>query len=102
MKRRSLQPSLAFCRLYGMAFTRCLIQRKCGAIVAKIRQTTSPVVSLNWRRGTFRRMRDFLLIGIVIVCSLIALRRPVFGILTFVCFAFLNPHSLTWGMGKTF
>jgi len=47
-------------------------------------------------------MRDLLLIAIVILCSLVALRRPVFGILAFVCLSLLNPHSFTWGMGQTF
>jgi len=46
-------------------------------------------------------MRDAVLIGIVIVCSLVALRRPVFGLYVFVCFGFLNPHSLTWTFGRT-
>lgn len=47
-------------------------------------------------------MRDLILIAIVVSCSLIALRRPVFGFLTFACLGFLNPHSMMWGIGQTF
>src|SRR5262245_46424067 len=47
-------------------------------------------------------MRDLFLIVIVVLCSLIALGRPVFGLLTFVCFSFLGPQGMTWGIGKTF
>ena len=47
-------------------------------------------------------MRDILLIAVVILCSLIALRRPVFGMLAFICFGLLNPHSMTWHIGRTF
>jgi probable O-glycosylation ligase (exosortase A-associated) len=47
-------------------------------------------------------MRDLLLIAVVVLCSLIALRRPVFGMLAFVCLSLLNPHSMTWGIGRTF
>jgi len=47
-------------------------------------------------------MRDLLVIGVVVICSFIALRRPVFGLLTFVCLGFLNPQSMTWTIGRTF
>ncbi|MGH8064866.1 MAG: putative O-glycosylation ligase, exosortase A system-associated [Candidatus Entotheonellia bacterium] len=47
-------------------------------------------------------MRDLLLIAIVILCALVALRRPVFGMLTFVCLGFLNPHSMTWTIARSF
>jgi probable O-glycosylation ligase (exosortase A-associated) len=47
-------------------------------------------------------MRDLLLIAVVSLCSLLALGRPVLGVLAFVCFSLLNPHSFTWGVGKTF
>lgn len=47
-------------------------------------------------------MRDLLLIGIVLLFSLIAMRRPAVGVLTFVCFGLLNPQSMTWGIGRTF
>lgn len=47
-------------------------------------------------------MRDLFFIAIAIVCSLIAIRKPVFGVLAFVCFGFLNPQSFTYGLGRTF
>lgn len=46
-------------------------------------------------------MRDDLLIAVIVACCLIALRRPVFGMLTFVWLGFLSPHSMTWA-GRTF
>lgn len=42
-------------------------------------------------------MRDLILTGIILICSVIALRRPVFGMLTFVWLGFFNPQSYTWG-----
>ncbi len=47
-------------------------------------------------------MRDLLFIAVVVISSLIALRRPVFGILTFICLGFLNPQSMTWTIGRNF
>jgi probable O-glycosylation ligase (exosortase A-associated) len=47
-------------------------------------------------------MRDQLFIAYVLISTLIALRRPVYGILAFVCVSLLSPHSLTWGVGRTF
>ena len=47
-------------------------------------------------------MRDNLLIIIVIFSSLIALRRPTFGMLTYILFSFVNPNSMTWGIGRAF
>jgi putative inorganic carbon (HCO3(-)) transporter len=47
-------------------------------------------------------MRDVFLIVIISCCALVALGRPVFGLLTFVCLGFLNPHSMTWSIGRTF
>lgn len=47
-------------------------------------------------------MRDVILIAIISSCALVALRRPVFGLLTFVCLGFLNPHSMTWSIGRNF
>src|SRR5262249_48366683 len=47
-------------------------------------------------------MRDILLIAIVVLCCFVALGRPVFGILAFIGFGFLNPQSMTWGVGQTF
>jgi probable O-glycosylation ligase (exosortase A-associated) len=47
-------------------------------------------------------MRDILYIAVVLGCSLYAIRRPVFGVLAFICFSTLNPHSMTWGIGRSF
>jgi putative inorganic carbon (hco3(-)) transporter len=47
-------------------------------------------------------VRDFLVIGIVILCGLIAIRRPVFGILSYIGLGILSPHSMAWTIGKTF
>ncbi len=46
-------------------------------------------------------MGDVILIGAVGVCTIIALTNPTFGVLVFVCLGFLNPHSMTWGLGRT-
>jgi probable O-glycosylation ligase (exosortase A-associated) len=42
-------------------------------------------------------MRALILLGIILVCAAIALRRPCFGVLTFVWLGFFNPQSMTWG-----
>ena len=47
-------------------------------------------------------MRDIGLIIIVLCCALVALRSPVFGMLTFVCFGLFNPQGMTWGIGREF
>ena len=47
-------------------------------------------------------MRDILLIAGVLGCAVIALRNPVFGILTYLCFSLTNPASFTWGIGHSF
>jgi probable O-glycosylation ligase (exosortase A-associated) len=47
-------------------------------------------------------MRDLVLIAAVFLCSLVALPRPVFGVLVFVCLGFLNPQSFAWGVGRSF
>jgi probable O-glycosylation ligase (exosortase A-associated) len=46
-------------------------------------------------------MRDILLIAVVFGGCLIALFRPPFGILLFTFLGFFNPHSMTWGIGRT-
>ena len=46
-------------------------------------------------------MRDYLLISIGIICSIIALPRPVFGLLFFICLGFSNPQSMVWTIGRT-
>jgi probable O-glycosylation ligase (exosortase A-associated) len=47
-------------------------------------------------------MRDLLLIAIVVLCAVVALRRPVLGLLSFVGLGFLSPHSMTWTIGRDF
>src|SRR5215813_7999529 len=47
-------------------------------------------------------MRDLILIILIGICSLVALRKPTFGMLVFTCLGFLNPHSMTWGIARTF
>jgi putative inorganic carbon (HCO3(-)) transporter len=47
-------------------------------------------------------MRDILLIGAVLCCSLLALGRPVLGILLFIGLGLGGPQSMTWGVGRTF
>lgn len=47
-------------------------------------------------------MRDYALILGIIACAGIALRNPVFGLLTYVCFSLTNPASMTWGIGHSF
>jgi probable O-glycosylation ligase (exosortase A-associated) len=42
-------------------------------------------------------MRDLILTAIILVCACVALRRPVFGMLTFVWLGFFNPQGMTWG-----
>ena len=42
-------------------------------------------------------MRDQILTAIILVCACVALRRPVFGMLTFVWLGFFNPQGMTWG-----
>jgi probable O-glycosylation ligase (exosortase A-associated) len=45
-------------------------------------------------------MRDLLLIVGVLAACLIALVRPVFGILAFTFLGFFNPHSFTWTFAR--
>ena len=47
-------------------------------------------------------MRDIILVAIVISCAILALRRPTFGILAFICVSLLNPNSMTWGFARFF
>lgn len=46
--------------------------------------------------------RDILLFLITTYCSVVALKRPFFGLLAYVCYSLLAPHSLTWGPASTF
>ena len=47
-------------------------------------------------------LRDVAVITIAIFCSLVALRRPVFGLLAFIFFGLFNPHSMAWTITQTF
>ncbi len=47
-------------------------------------------------------MRDLLLIAGVLVCTIVALFRPYFGVLAYTGMGFFNPQTLTWGAGRTF
>ncbi len=47
-------------------------------------------------------MRDVLVILIVLGCSAMAIRRPFFGLMAYVCFGVLSPHSFAWGFARTF
>lgn len=42
-------------------------------------------------------MRDILVVMIVVAGSLVALRRPWIGIITWVWISIMNPHRYTWG-----
>lgn len=45
-------------------------------------------------------MRDVVVVTFVVICTLIALRNPVFGMLTFIGMGLFNPHGLTWGFAR--
>jgi putative inorganic carbon (hco3(-)) transporter len=47
-------------------------------------------------------MRDIMLLAAVAMASLVALRRPSFGFLTFAFLGFVAPQSYTWGFARTF
>jgi len=47
-------------------------------------------------------MRDIVLLAAVIAAALMAVRRPSFGLLTFVFLGVVAPQSYTWGFGRTF
>jgi putative inorganic carbon (HCO3(-)) transporter len=47
-------------------------------------------------------MRDVLLVLGIGIISLVALRKPAFGMVCFVGASLLNPHSLTWGFARSF
>src|SRR6185295_4905766 len=46
-------------------------------------------------------MRDIIVVGAVLIAAMIGLRRPVFGLLTFVFLGLFSPNSYTWGLGRT-
>lgn len=45
-------------------------------------------------------IRDILVIGAVVVSLPICFFRPLFGVLMWTIFAFLNPHEFAWGMAR--
>ena len=47
-------------------------------------------------------MRDVVLLALTGLFTLIALRRPLVGMLAFVGLSILGPHSFTWGIARTF
>jgi putative inorganic carbon (HCO3(-)) transporter len=47
-------------------------------------------------------MRDLLLIVAVLIGSIAAVPRPVFGVLLYTSFAYLNPNALAWTHGRSF
>jgi probable O-glycosylation ligase (exosortase A-associated) len=47
-------------------------------------------------------MRDIILLTAVAIASLIAIRRPSFGLLTFAVLGFIAPQSYTWGFARIF
>jgi len=47
-------------------------------------------------------MRDILLLAITGSLSIVALSRPVIGMLAYFAYTFLAPYSYTWGLAKTF
>ncbi len=47
-------------------------------------------------------MRDILVVSIVLVSMVVAFRRPHHGMLIFIAFGILNPHSFTWGFARDF
>jgi probable O-glycosylation ligase (exosortase A-associated) len=47
-------------------------------------------------------MRDVLLLALTGLFTLIALRKPLVGMLVFVGLSILGPHSFTWGIARTF
>ncbi len=47
-------------------------------------------------------IRDLLVIAVVLAISGIAIIRPFTGLLSFVVFAIVNPHSMAWSISSTF
>ncbi len=46
-------------------------------------------------------MRDVVILGMFIGCCLMAIRKPYWGILSYVGLGLLNPHSFAWGFART-
>jgi probable O-glycosylation ligase (exosortase A-associated) len=47
-------------------------------------------------------MRDAVLMIITLVCSFVALRQPFIGLLAFVSYGLMAPHTLTWDIARAF
>jgi putative inorganic carbon (HCO3(-)) transporter len=47
-------------------------------------------------------MRDLLIVGLVVLGSLIALRRPWVGIMVWTWLSIMNPHRFAWGFAYEF
>lgn len=47
-------------------------------------------------------MRDFLVVGIVLLGSLYALKKPWIGVMLWTWVSLMNPHSLTYGFALSF
>lgn len=47
-------------------------------------------------------MRDLILILITIFCCVVAVRRPVYGVVAYVAYSLAAPHDQTWGFARTF
>lgn len=46
-------------------------------------------------------MRDIVLVSIVLICALIALRRPWVGVMLWTWLSLMNPHRYTYGFAHT-
>lgn len=42
-------------------------------------------------------MRDLLIVSIVVICSILALRRPWIGVMLWTWLSIMNPHRYAWG-----
>ena len=47
-------------------------------------------------------MRDLIIVGLVVIGSLIALRRPWVGIMVWTWLSIMNPHRFAWGFAYDF
>lgn len=47
-------------------------------------------------------MRDYPLIAITLICCIVAVRQPVYGIASYIAYSLFAPHDLTWGFSRTF
>jgi probable O-glycosylation ligase (exosortase A-associated) len=47
-------------------------------------------------------MRDLLILVLTVLFAVVALRKPMVGVLVYVGFSILGPQSYAWGIGRTF